>query len=477
MLVLNQQLTLPAITSTESAISKAFLGVVSEYDTCRYTAEDIAKEFSSSPGYFKDVAEHIDDFAKYLEDKDFDITRTTATALKEDEDEDTSGASIGTSDIDDVSDRPNSFEEVRRADFVRFLTNMSFNYAKGADGPNRVRQKKENIQLGMRDDETGDIRLYVDVKEENSMFNADNEDTARKSVMLAIRQLCDMSLVYECNLMDLVIYKARLSKYGTEKVSQDTLARNIRRWKPSTKSSSGTWIFYSEKTGFRNAKGFAEAYSYIIGNSPYPSEVINMMATVAYVCESMGIDLAQEDITHYTKESLPISVRMLLPNNREYCDNVLSAYQNMTLRGSTSSRVLDALETAIAIGNNIGNRRIIYSKEEVAIQDRDLLDIDEALVAVHYLVGNVMDSSFSYTGGVLCTFGNILYVSGAKLDGNPNSRYVLYDSGLLVPYFGNGIIPTKFKIYDVCEIINAIRVDVAAETRAVLVAASAHDVI
>lgn len=475
MLVLSQQLALPSVTATKSAILKAFLGVVSDYDTCRYSQNDIRREFSSSRGAYTAILDNMDKFAEYLGSKDYDLSKTTATALKPDEDEDEDAPEVD--DIVDVDDRPTSFEELRRSDFIKYLANEAYNYMNSADGPYRQLKQKDNVQSGMYDSESDEVKLYVDVKEDNSDFNAENEAAAKQSVILAVRQLCDMSIHRGCNLMDVIIFKAKKKADPSMKVDQEVFARSVRRWKPPTNDAPGTWIYFAEKTGFRNYAGFIEAYQYINGVQDYPAEIMSMMSTVEYVCNNMGIDLSKEDNTPYTKEGLPMELRTLIPGNREYCSNVLNAYKTMPLRGSSIVVQKSPLESIMTVVSLIAPRYVVYDKHYVSIQDRELFDLTDAIDLMKYLMGGVMEEYCGYTGGVFTICGNPITIPSIKLGVISDTQYVLFSSGLLVPMFPNNIIPVKFDIYDAIEILNAYKMDVGEQDRRAFIYNSKHSVI
>lgn len=476
VLVLNKQLVLPSVTSTKSAILKAFLGVVSDYDTCRYSAQDIRNDFRSSRGAYTAILENIDKFAEYFTNRDYDLSKSTATALKPDEDEDEGAPEE--EEIIDVDDRPKCFEELRRSDFVKYIANEAYNFVNSADGPLRQLKKDDNIQQGMYDSETGEVKMYVDVKEDNSDFNAENEAAARQSAILAIRQLCDMSMHLGCNLMDVIILKAKKRANPQMKVDQEIFARNVRRWKPPTNTAPGSWIYYVEKTGFRNIDSFIEAFQFMNDVKDYPPEIMSMIATVEYVCSSMNIDLSKEDNLPYIKENLPIEIRTLIPGNREYCNNVLEAYKTMPLRGSSVIETNTEIDMFMKEVSILASRSIIYEKNVCTpIQDRELFDLADALELARYLLGNIPEQFYGYTGGVLTVFSVPVKISAIKLGVNSDDSFVLFSSGLLVPVFKDNTIPVKFEAYDAVEVLDAFRKDVSPTDRAAFIHNSRHMII
>lgn len=475
MMVLSKELTLPAITSTKSAILKAFLGVVSEYDTCRYSKNDISSDFRNSRGAFQVILDSMDKFAEYLTNRDYDLTKTTATALKPDEDEDE--APEEDDGIIDVDDRPKSFEELRRSDFVKYIANEAFNFMNSSDGPYRQMRQKDNVQLGMFDSESGEVQTYVDVKEDNSDFNVANENAARQSVILAIRQLCDMSVHKGYNLMDVAIFKAKRKANPNLKCDQETVARNVRRWKSPTNDSPGMWIYFNEKTGFRNYPSFMEAFSYLNGNYEYPAEINSMLSTVEYVCNNMGIDLSRENNTPYTKDELPLELRTLIPGNREYCNNVLNAYRTMPLRGSTIVAQKSQLEHLMTVVNILASRGVVYDSQTMLIQDRELFDLADAIELMKYLFGGILEDYCGYTGGIFTVCGSPAIVNEKMLGINSDRNFVLTSSGLLIPIFDDHIVPVKFDAYDATEILSAFHRDVSPADRSAYIHNSQHAVV
>lgn len=475
MMVLSQPLTLPAVTATKSAILKAFLGVASEYDTCRYSKNDINKEFRSSRGAFGVILNNTNLFAEYLTDRDYDLTKTTATALKPDEDED--DAPPESDGIIDVEDRPKSFEEVRRSDFVKYLANEAYNFMNSSDGPYKQMKQKDNVQLGMYDSESGEVQTYVDVKEDNSDFNVVNENSARQLVALAVRQLCDMSIHRGYNLMDVIILKAQKQANPGMRLNQEIVAKHVRRWKAPTNDAPGAWIYFADKTGFRNYASFVEALSYLNNEYEYPPEITSMISTVEYVCGNMGIDLSMENALPYTKQGLPMELRTLIPGNREYCSNVLDAYKTMPLRGSSVVVKKSPLENIMAVVPMLASRAIVYDKKTVQIQDRELFDLSDAIQLMKFLLGGIMEEYCGYTGGVFTVCGNPVTIPSIKLGINGDTTYVLYSSGLLVPVFVNHVVPISFIAYDALEVLQAYYKDVSAADRSAYIYNSRHKIV
>ena len=454
MLITNKQLALPSIAVTASAISKAFLGIVSDYDTCRYSASDIYNDFTQSRGCYKEILENIDMFVNYLEQHDFDLHKTKAPRLEPDEDEDEVVTKSNSEIEEDEVIFPTTFEELRRSDFIKYIANEAYNYMYSSDGPFRTAQRGESVQLGYKDSETGEYTHYVDIKEDNSTFTSENEEACKEAAIITVRQLCDMSMKLCCNLMDVIILKAKYDRDNL-KVNHEYFAANVRRWRPPTATSPGVWFPYSEKSGYRNAQGFREGYGYVKGEDTLPNEVLDMFAQLEMICATMNISLADEDPTPYTKEGLPISVKASLPKNLEYCAEVLKAYSTMSL-GANATANRTELDNAMDTLNIIGPRTLLC-EEPLIIENSDEIPLEDACeFASRVLNANIKADNCQYVGGVLTTFGSPLFIPGVRLGLNTNTSFFVASSGLLIPYFSK-VVPKTFQAGYIPFMLNCLR--------------------
>lgn len=388
----------------------------------------------------------MDTFVRYLQNHDFDLSLTKAARLEEDEDEDEVQTATGDGIEEDEVIYPETFEELRRSDFIAYIANEAYNYMYSSDGPYRTSQKNASVQRGYKDAETGEYTTYVDLKEEDNTFNSENEESCRETAIITVRQLCDMSIKLCCNLMDVFILKAKRDAFNL-KVNHEYFAKQVRRWRPASATSPGAWFPYIEKSGYRNAPGFREGFGYIKGEDTLPTEVLDMFAHLEMICATMNIDMSLEDPTPYTKEGLPITVRTAMPKNLEYCAEVLNAYSNMSL-GSHTEEIRSPLENATRTLAVIGPRTVITDTPYI-IEECPEMSLDTACEFVSRILNaNIDPANCQYIGGVLTMYDNPIMVNGSKLGINATCDYFISSSGILVPYFDK-VVPKTFKVGDI----------------------------
>lgn len=419
------------------------------------------------PAQYKEITEHLDDFASYISSlsNDYNPAKKRSRKVLECEDEgdydpeDDYDPDMDELDDDEVATR---LEDTSVEAICTYIGNLAFRYKTSNKGPIRTAAQKHHEQRGMLDQETNEVIHYVDIKTEEHDLNIENVETHKRAAILCVRRLLEMSKRMGCNLLGVAILHAKRSKRA-KPFKANEAGELLHRWHAPTKKFAGYWELFCFKQGYRAVPSFSTALDYInTGNELlYPSSVIDLFNHINYICEAMHIALESEDINKFVGDNIPTSVITLMPSNDEYYDEVIKSYADMdlidTVKPAEALKTVDYISRALPF---LGRRDVSVFNEigeyvSIPLHDTAEYDLRNIWQFIHKVTKTSPNyENMSYMNGVLHINEGLYIIIGSDI-GGAYDFYFIHAAGYCIPVTKK-YLPNSLPIFNIRKFVESV---------------------
>lgn len=473
MLILTEQVKLPATSVMGSMTSQLFLRNANEFDMYPHSQSDLRAWFAKSALKYDDIVSDPLTFIEFCSapEQEFLLEKSKLSYA---ENEDGELEKVSADDMyEEDGVLPTSLEMVRPTDYYNYLISMISRYIKQIRS-NKIAGKlfvETQVQDGVVDQESGDVLFDSDLRAEDTQYSAVAEAKDLAKLRYTVRRLVEMSYVDKVFYLDILRLTQRAKKVvkGTGRkpsTNKDEILRNVCFWK-KTAASTGYW------TNFNYATETCFWYDLIADINKYVQEqpcglnsvAVRLMNTLTILMDKYEIDFSDEDTTKFYRENLPLSVVMSIPSNKEYKES-LNAYKTMQLgEAENKPEGINRFDACLKIKDVISGRSLYErDKNETPIdieaypyfEDRPAADLNLVYSFLFLLLDGKIPpmDKFAFSGGILTVFGqpfirnlpNVGYLDVLKHAGisEYNTDFFIMENGFIVPYYTTMLPQTLF---------------------------------
>lgn len=182
-------------------------------------------------------------------------------------------------------------------------------------------EKKDTYEVGyMTDLETGESQLATDFELVERRYSVEEQLDAAMKLPYIIKALQQGSEKYGMHLLSFVIAKAALlSQGGSNNFSaSDFVKQGV--YKVNARGDIERACTITDNNDTHSQYGFRYVMKWICGDFP-ENRFYKLASELVYIAEILGVDLAKEDATKYTRKVVENAACSYLATNKEYIED------------------------------------------------------------------------------------------------------------------------------------------------------------